>query len=104
MAAALATHFDRGRDFSKAVTYVIQAGDNAVSRYANAEAVSYYTRGLELIQKLPEAEKREKQIVLLRKRAAAHMALGRLNDRSLITWRCGTWHRPPATRNWSAAL
>ena len=80
VAAALATHFERGRDLSRAVTYLMQAGDNAVSRYASAEAVSYYSRGLELTQKLPDAEKLEKHIVLLGKRAAAHMALGRLQE------------------------
>ena len=45
VAGALATHFERGRDFSKADQYLIQAGDNALSRYANAEAVNYFSRG-----------------------------------------------------------
>ncbi|MBK5295331.1 MAG: protein kinase [Acidobacteriia bacterium] len=80
VAAALATHFERGRDFSKAIQYLIQAGDNALSRYANAEAVNYYGRGLELVDKLPEAGKAAQQIVLLRKRAVSRLALGQLKE------------------------
>lgn len=80
VAASLATHFERGRDFSKAVQYLIQAGDNAPSRYANAEAVNYYSRGLDLVEKLPEAVKTEQQIVLWRKRAVSRLALGQLKE------------------------
>jgi tetratricopeptide (TPR) repeat protein len=80
VAASLATHFERGRDFSKAVQYLTQAGDNALSRYANAEAVNYYSRGLDLVDKLPEEGKAAQQIVLLRKRAVSRLALGQLKD------------------------
>ena len=78
--ASLATHFERGRDFSKAVTYLIQAGDNAVARYANAEALNYYLRGFDLTEKLPEESKAAQQIILLRKRAGSRLALGQLKD------------------------
>jgi serine/threonine protein kinase len=80
VAASLATHFERGRDFSKAVHYLIQAGDNALSRYANAEAVNYFSRGIELVDKLPDEGKAAQQIVLLRKRAVSRLALGQLKD------------------------
>ena len=80
VAGALATHFERGRDFAKAITFLIQAGDTALSRYANAEAVSLFSRGLELVDKLPEGQQAEQPAVLLRKRALAQMALGRLRE------------------------
>jgi serine/threonine protein kinase len=80
VAAALATHFERGRDFSKAVTYLTQAADNAVARYANAEAVNYFSRGLELIEKLPEDSKPEQRVVLLSKRAMALVTLRRFSE------------------------
>ena len=80
VAAALATHFERGRDFSKALTYLIQAGDTALSRYASAEAVGHFTHGLDLIDKLPQEERLERRSLLLHKRAQAYMASGRLND------------------------
>ena len=38
IAAPLAMHFERGRDFVRAIDYLIQAGDNATHAYANAEA------------------------------------------------------------------
>jgi serine/threonine protein kinase/tetratricopeptide (TPR) repeat protein len=80
VAGALATHFERGRDFVKAIVFLIQAGDTALSRYANAEAVSLFSRGLELVGKLPEGQQAEQRALLLRKRALAQMALGRLKE------------------------
>jgi tetratricopeptide (TPR) repeat protein/predicted Ser/Thr protein kinase len=80
IAGALATHFERGRDFAKAIVFLIQAGDTALSRYANAEAVSLFSRGLELVDKLAESQQAERRAVLLQKRALAQMALGRLKE------------------------
>ncbi len=80
VAGALATHFERGRDFVKAIAFLIQAGDTALSRYANAEAVSLFSRGLELVDKLGEGQQADRRAVLLRKRALAQMALGRLKE------------------------
>jgi tRNA A-37 threonylcarbamoyl transferase component Bud32/tetratricopeptide (TPR) repeat protein len=82
VAGALATHFERGRDFAKAITFLIQAGDTALSRYANAEAVSHFSRGLELVEKLGEGRQAEQRAVLLRKRALAQLARGRLKEAS----------------------
>ncbi|HTB20432.1 MAG TPA: protein kinase [Bryobacteraceae bacterium] len=80
VAGALATHFERGRDFVKAIAFLIQAGDTALSRYANAEAVSLFSRGLELVDKLGEGQQAERRAVLLHKRALAQMALGRMKE------------------------
>ncbi len=80
VAGALATHFERGRDFSKAVTYLVEAGDTALSRYAIAEALRHFTHGLDLIDKLPEEERLGRRSILLHKRSQAYMAAGRLSD------------------------
>jgi len=80
VAGALATHFERGRDFVKAVSFLIQAGDTALSRYANAEAVALFSRGLELVHKLPEGQRAEPRALLLQKRALAGMAMARLKE------------------------
>jgi tetratricopeptide (TPR) repeat protein/predicted Ser/Thr protein kinase len=80
IAGALATHFERGRDFAKAITFLIQAGDTALSRYANVEAVGLFSRGLDLVGRLPDDRQPEQRAVLLRKRALAQMALGRLQE------------------------
>ena len=80
VAVALATHFERGRDFSKAVMFLILAGDTALSRYANSEAVGLFSRGIDLVDKLPENQQAERRAVLLQKRALAQMALGRMKE------------------------
>src|SRR5262249_31775039 len=53
-AAELAMHFERGRDFSRAVKYHQQAGENALQRYAHQEAIGHFTRGLAVLNLLPE--------------------------------------------------
>ena len=55
IAAPLAVHFERGRDFVRAVDYLIQAGDNATRAYANAEAESLYSRALSLVRRQLQA-------------------------------------------------
>jgi tRNA A-37 threonylcarbamoyl transferase component Bud32 len=80
VAGALALHFERGRDFSRAVTYCLETGAAALSRYANAEAVGHFSHGLELVEKLPETEQPGRRAALLFKRAQAHLALGRLKE------------------------
>lgn len=49
---ALALHYDRARVREKAMRYAVQAGDRARSRYANHEAIEYYSRALQLSQHL----------------------------------------------------
>ena len=43
IAAELAVHFERGRDYCKAVQYLQQAGENALRRSAHREAISLLT-------------------------------------------------------------
>ncbi len=54
VAAELALHFERGRDYSRAIRYLQQAGENAIRRSAHQEAISLLTRGLELLKTLPD--------------------------------------------------
>jgi DNA-binding winged helix-turn-helix (wHTH) protein/predicted ATPase len=65
-AAALAVHFDRGRDTAWAVHYLQQAAVNALGRYAYHEAVAHLTRALELLATLPETPGRAQQELDLR--------------------------------------
>jgi predicted ATPase/DNA-binding winged helix-turn-helix (wHTH) protein len=53
-AAALADHFVRGRDDQRAVTYLRQAAENALRRWAHTEAIAHLTRVLEVLQRWPE--------------------------------------------------
>jgi len=80
LATQLALHFERGRDFARAIEYLIQAGDNASKLYANAEAVDHYTRALSLVDKLPEEERTDALVTLYQKRGAVNFALTRFSE------------------------
>ncbi|MBN1180465.1 MAG: tetratricopeptide repeat protein [Anaerolineae bacterium] len=55
----LALHYDRARVREKALHYMLQAGQRAMDRFANREAIEYYSRALQLSQHLSgyEAER-----------------------------------------------
>ncbi|MBI3757401.1 MAG: AAA family ATPase [Deltaproteobacteria bacterium] len=58
IAAELAVHFERGRDYLRAVQYLELAGENANRRSAHQEAIALLTKGLELLQLLPDSPER----------------------------------------------
>ena len=69
IAAELAIHFERGRDYQRAMQYLRQAGQRSLERSACVEAVAHFTRGLEVLQTLPATPARtqhelEMQVVL----------------------------------------
>ncbi len=65
IAAELAMHFERGRDYKRAAKYLQQAADNAIRRFAYREAVGLARRGLELVGKLPNTAERAEQELCL---------------------------------------
>ena len=79
-AAQLATHFERGRDFTQAVEHLLETGDNACRLYDNMAALHHYSHALKLTEKLPELERSRRRLLAYRKRGAAQMALGRLSE------------------------
>jgi DNA-binding winged helix-turn-helix (wHTH) protein/predicted ATPase len=54
IAAELAVHFERGRDYRKAVQYLRHAAETAGQRYAHREAIQSLRRALELLKALPD--------------------------------------------------
>ena len=66
IAAELATHFERGRDFGRAVPYVEQAARKILRRGAPQEALGLVDRALEMLQKLPDAAERARHELALR--------------------------------------
>jgi predicted ATPase len=70
IAAELAMHFERGRDYKRAAKYLQKAAENDIRRFAYREAVRLSRRGLELIEKLPESPERDRQELYL------HITLG----------------------------
>jgi DNA-binding winged helix-turn-helix (wHTH) protein/tetratricopeptide (TPR) repeat protein len=65
LAAELAVHFEQGREQSKAVQYLQQAGQRASQRSAYVEAIGHLTKGLELLKALPDSPERAQQELTL---------------------------------------
>ncbi|MEP6733531.1 MAG: AAA family ATPase, partial [bacterium] len=53
----VAQHFSRAGNGAQAIKYWLAAGQQALSRAANHEAIAHLKRGLELIDDVPEAER-----------------------------------------------
>jgi len=65
IAAELAMHFARGRDYSRAVQYHEAAAQAALQRYAYQEAIQHLKDGLDLLQKFPDtAERTQRELEL----------------------------------------
>ena len=65
IAAALAVHFECGRDIRRAIQYRWQAGRNALQRSAHREAIAHLTKGLALLKTLPDTPERLLQELVL---------------------------------------
>jgi predicted ATPase/DNA-binding SARP family transcriptional activator len=61
IAGNLARHFEAGGVLEKAVVYRLQAGQQATRISANDEALAHFTRGLSLLEKLPQSQHRDQQ-------------------------------------------
>ncbi|NIW35938.1 MAG: hypothetical protein GWN09_00080, partial [Gammaproteobacteria bacterium] len=57
----LAHHYGRSQNIPKAVEYLTLAGEQAVQRSAYAEAIRQLSRGVELVETLPETRERARQ-------------------------------------------
>jgi adenylate cyclase len=61
----LSHHAVRGEAWERAVVYLREAGAKAFRRSANADAVSYFTKGLEIVERLPEGADRDRHELAL---------------------------------------
>ncbi len=73
IAAQLAVHFERARDFDRAVQFRTSVGDNAVKVYANLEAADHYSQALDLTNKLPAQQCNQLAMALYKKRASVYI-------------------------------
>jgi DNA-binding winged helix-turn-helix (wHTH) protein/predicted ATPase len=62
IAAALAMHFERGRDADRALRHLQQAGQNAVRRNAPREAIVLFEKAIGLLQALPGRARQELEL------------------------------------------
>jgi len=61
----LAHHYTEAGLIARAVPYWQQAGQSAIKRSANVEAIGHLTKGLEVLQALPDSPERRKQELVL---------------------------------------
>lgn len=65
LAGELAVHFDKGRDYRRAVHYRYRAAQNALRSSAHREAIDHLVKGLELLEHLPDTPERAQQELML---------------------------------------
>jgi len=65
-AAGLAMHFEMARDWPRAVKYLRHAAHSAGRQYAHREAALYLGRALRALDRLPEAERAEHELDVLK--------------------------------------
>ncbi|MGH9674428.1 MAG: serine/threonine-protein kinase PknK, partial [Bryobacteraceae bacterium] len=80
IAAQLAVHFERGREYGRAIDYLVHAGDTAALRCANAEAVGHFTQALALAAKLPPVEQASRRLTLYQKRGLGFFGLAKWDE------------------------
>ena len=78
IASVLALHFELGRDFASALRYLGQAAESSEKRLGHAEAASYLTRALRILDRFDAAESFKPRIALLRQRSWALRSSGDL--------------------------
>ena len=76
-ATQLAMHFERGRDFARAVEFLIRAGDNAGKLFVYTQACEHFSHALELAERLPEENRPSHRMSLYKKRGDAGVLRGR---------------------------
>src|SRR6266498_1143195 len=79
IAAQLAMHFERARDFSRAIHYLIEVGQNSAKVHAPAEAVEHYSNAIKLVDKLGPGEPANSSLPIYVKRGTAKMTCGRFD-------------------------
>jgi DNA-binding winged helix-turn-helix (wHTH) protein/tetratricopeptide (TPR) repeat protein len=80
IASVLALHFEQGRDFPSALRYLGQAAESSTKRLGHAEAASYLTRALGILDRFDAADRFATRIALLRQRSWALRSCGDLVD------------------------
>jgi tetratricopeptide (TPR) repeat protein len=78
IASVLALHFELGRDFTSALRYLGKAAESSAKRLGHAEAASYLTRALGILDRFDAADRFAPRIALLRQRSWALRSSGDL--------------------------
>ena len=79
IAGQLAMHFERGRNWVRAIEFLMITAASARNMYANSEAEEHYTHALEISARLPESARADTQFRIYEKRAAVYLATSRFD-------------------------
>jgi len=82
VSAVLAGHFEQGGDWMRAIKYLGLAADTAGRRFEPRQAAEILEHALELVSKLPEAERTVSEIEILEKLGANYLVF--LDDKCAI--------------------
>src|SRR5271157_1438238 len=74
VAAELAYQFEQGGDWPRAVKYLLSAADTAGRRFEPRQAAAILEHALELVNRIPEAERAQSEIQVLQKLATIYAA------------------------------
>jgi serine/threonine protein kinase/tetratricopeptide (TPR) repeat protein len=74
----LGHHFKQGKVWDKAIDYLEKAGDQAVARFANGEAIEFFTLALSVVDKLPVGLDRLRLARWERHLVDSHLSLGQM--------------------------
>ena len=66
IASDLAMHFERSRDFPRAVHYLCKTGETAMRRSASVQALSDFEKALQFLERLPPSRERDETEATLR--------------------------------------
>ena len=94
-AAEIALHFEEGREYEKAIQYLIASAQNATRRYAHRESVETLEHALGLLPKLSPAKAQELDVQILEKIGDSQYALGDM-ERSAATYHLMATHAAEA--------
>ena len=94
-AAEIALHFEEGREYEKAIEYLIVTAENATRRYAHRESIETLEHALELLPKLSPEAAQELDVQILERLGDSHYALGDM-ERSAATYHAMATHAAEA--------
>lgn len=82
MASELAEHFEQGRDYRRAITYLRKAAANETRRFANREAVRWLQRALDLTENLAPEQQAVVRGILLNDVGRVRHSMGEMREAS----------------------
>ena len=80
LAAQLARHFEYGRDYARAIDYLIKAAENAGRRFAYRESIRILHNALDLLPSVPSEAQAALECGIQELVGDAHFALGAMAD------------------------